>query len=102
MHIADVSYFMKPDTPLDEIASRRATTTYLIQRCYPMLPRILCENLCSLEENVDRLAFSVIWKMDAVRYCCCLPHVVFPPMSVWCKTGHIARLHTVQGSTRAT
>jgi exoribonuclease R len=64
VHIADVSYFMKPDTPLDTIAARRATTTYLIQRCYPMLPRMLCENLCSLAENEDRLTFSIVWTLD--------------------------------------
>jgi len=64
VHIADVTYFMKPGTLLDDIAARRATTTYLIQRCYPMLPRMLCENLCSLAENEDRLAFSVIWRLD--------------------------------------
>lgn len=46
VHIADVSYFMKPGTELDEIAARRATTTYLVTHCYPMLPRLLCENLC--------------------------------------------------------
>ena len=46
VHIADVSYFMKAGTELDKIASRRATSTYLVDRCYPMLPRLLCENLC--------------------------------------------------------
>ena len=65
MHIADVTYFMQPGTDLDSIAAKRSTTTYLVQRCYPMLPRLLCENLCSLTENEDRLAFSVIWKFDA-------------------------------------
>eukprot|EP00041_Stephanoeca_diplocostata_P030077 m.901067 g.901067 ORF g.901067 m.901067 type:complete len:183 (-) comp23686_c1_seq18:1717-2265(-) len=64
VHIADVSYFMKPGTKLDEIASRRATSTYLVNRCYPMLPRLLCENLCSLTEGEDRLAFSVIWRFN--------------------------------------
>eukprot|EP00039_Didymoeca_costata_P008776 m.116256 g.116256 ORF g.116256 m.116256 type:complete len:890 (+) comp14227_c0_seq8:177-2846(+) len=64
VHIADVSHFMKRNTKLDDIASRRATTTYLVGECFPMLPRVLCENLCSLTENVDRLAFSVVWKMN--------------------------------------
>lgn len=64
VHIADVSYFMQPGTELDEIAARRSTTTYLVTHCHPMLPRLLCENLCSLAENVERLAFSVIWKFD--------------------------------------
>ena len=55
VHIADVTYFMQPGTDLDSIAAKRSTTTYLVQRCYPMLPRLLCENLCSLTENEDRL-----------------------------------------------
>ena len=65
VHIADVTYFMRQDTPLDEIAARRATTTYLVQEVHPMLPRVLCENLCSLNPSVDRLAFSVVWRLDA-------------------------------------
>eukprot|EP00051_Salpingoeca_urceolata_P015355 m.198721 g.198721 ORF g.198721 m.198721 type:complete len:73 (-) comp18378_c0_seq1:1666-1884(-) len=48
VHIADVSYFVTPGKPLDDMASRRCTTTYLTQRCYPMLPRLLCEQLCRL------------------------------------------------------
>lgn len=58
-------YFLKQGSALDEIAARRATTTYLIQQVHPMLPRVLCENLCSLNANVDRLAFSVVWTLDA-------------------------------------
>lgn len=65
MHIADVTYFLKPGTELYGYASRRATSTYLVNKCYPMLPRLLCENLCSLAENEDRLAFSVIWRFDS-------------------------------------
>mmetsp|Transcript_34444 Transcript_34444/g.103878 ORF Transcript_34444/g.103878 Transcript_34444/m.103878 type:complete len:741 (+) Transcript_34444:3-2225(+) len=64
VHIADVTFFLKPETDLYDIASERATSTYLVNKCYPMLPRLLCENLCSLAENEDRLAFSVIWKFD--------------------------------------
>ena len=63
MHIADVSYFVRPGTQLDEIARERSTTVYFVQRAVPMLPHILCENLCSLNPGVDRLAFSVIWKL---------------------------------------
>ncbi|KAJ1550441.1 hypothetical protein HK405_000588, partial [Cladochytrium tenue] len=64
VHIADVSYFVKPGTALDTEARRRATTVYLTQKSIPMLPRLLCEELCSLNPGVDRLAFSVTWKMD--------------------------------------
>ncbi|KAJ2158320.1 hypothetical protein GGF46_003847 [Coemansia sp. RSA 552] len=64
VHIADVSYFVRPNTALDAEAQRRATTTYMVQRAYPMLPSVLCEDLCSLNPGVDRLAFSVMWEMD--------------------------------------
>ncbi|CAO3653271.1 unnamed protein product [Cunninghamella echinulata] len=64
VHIADVSYFLKQFTQLDHEAKDRATSTYLVDRVIPMLPTLLCEELCSLNPNVERLAFSVIWKMD--------------------------------------
>eukprot|EP01134_Creolimax_fragrantissima_P003939 CFRG3939T1 len=65
VHIADVTYFVKANSALDEEARRRATTVYLVQRNYPMLPNVLCEKLCSLNPGVERLAFSVFWKMNA-------------------------------------
>ncbi|KAJ2725085.1 hypothetical protein GGI07_001553 [Coemansia sp. Benny D115] len=64
VHIADVSHFVRPGTALDTEARARATTTYMVQRAYPMLPPLLCENLCSLGPGIDRLAFSVMWEMD--------------------------------------
>ena len=64
VHIADVSFFVKENTALDEMASSRATSTYMVQKVIPMLPRLLCEELCSLNPNEDRLTFSVVWKMD--------------------------------------
>jgi DIS3-like exonuclease 2 len=64
VHIADVSYFLLPDSPLDKIASQRATSIYLVQRVIPMLPRPLCEYLCSLIPNKDRLTFSVVWTLS--------------------------------------
>ena len=57
VHIADVSHFVQPETNVDEEASRRTTTVYLVDRTVPMLPRPLCEIACSLNENVERLAF---------------------------------------------
>lgn len=63
VHIADVAYFVREGSALDEAAAHRATSVYLVQRVVPMLPRRLCENLCSLEPGVDRLAFSVEWVM---------------------------------------
>ena len=64
VHIADVSYFVRPDTAVDAEATRRATTVYLVDRVIPMLPRPLCEVACSLNENVERLAFSCVWRMN--------------------------------------
>ncbi|XP_050819728.1 DIS3-like exonuclease 2 isoform X2 [Gopherus flavomarginatus] len=63
VHIADVSYFVLEGTALDQVASRRATSVYLVQKVIPMLPRLLCEELCSLNPMKDRLTFSVMWKM---------------------------------------
>jgi protein SSD1 len=64
VHIADVSYFVKPNTALDRDARKRATSVYLIQRAVPMLPPALCEELCSLVPGVERLAFSVIFTIN--------------------------------------
>jgi protein SSD1 len=63
VHIADVSYFVKPNTALDRDARKRATSVYLVQRSVPMLPPMLCEQLCSLLPGQERLAFSVIYTM---------------------------------------
>ncbi|XP_032386765.1 DIS3-like exonuclease 2 isoform X1 [Etheostoma spectabile] len=63
VHIADVSYFVGEDNALDAIASQRATSVYMVQKVIPMLPRLLCEELCSLNPLTDRLTFSVIWKI---------------------------------------
>ncbi|OON15521.1 RNB-like protein [Opisthorchis viverrini] len=64
VHIADVSYFVRPNSPVDMEAARRATTIYLVQLCVPMLPRILCEELCSLNVGEDKRTFSVVFKVD--------------------------------------
>lgn len=63
VHIADVSHFVLPNTALDAEARTRGTTTYLVHTIFPMLPRLLCENLCSLNPGVERLSFSVEWTM---------------------------------------
>ncbi|KAJ1551141.1 exosome catalytic subunit dis3, partial [Nowakowskiella sp. JEL0078] len=63
VHIADVSHFVKSNTPMDVEAARRGTTVYLVDKRIDMLPSLLGTNLCSLHCNVDRLAFSVIWQM---------------------------------------
>ncbi|DBA70092.1 TPA: hypothetical protein ACH3X2_012255 [Trebouxia sp. C0005] len=63
VHIADVTNFLLPMTAMDDEASIRATTCYLVQRRIDMLPKPLTEDICSLRSNVERLAFSAIWEM---------------------------------------
>eukprot|EP00092_Neocalanus_flemingeri_P038908 GFUD01042357.1.p1 GENE.GFUD01042357.1~~GFUD01042357.1.p1 ORF type:complete len:1022 (-),score=322.61 GFUD01042357.1:47-3049(-) len=65
VHIADVSYFVRDGTALDRVAGERATSTYLVERVVPMLPRPLCENLCSLNPGEDRLTFTVEWTINS-------------------------------------
>lgn len=64
VHIADVSYFVKPGTALDQEAANRGTTVYLSDRRIDMIPELLSSNLCSLIQHQDRLAFSAIWRMQ--------------------------------------
>jgi protein SSD1 len=61
VHIADVSHFVKPNSPLDRDAKKRATSVYLVQRAVPMLPPTLSEEICSLQPGQERLTFSVIF-----------------------------------------
>ncbi|CAH9084601.1 unnamed protein product [Cuscuta europaea] len=63
VHIADVTNFVHPGTPLDDEASQRGTSVYLVERRIDMLPKPLTEDVCSLRADVERLAFSVIWEM---------------------------------------
>jgi ribonuclease R len=64
IHIADVSYYVKPNTQLDEEAYRRATSVYLVDRVIPMLPEKLSNNVCSLRANEDKLCFSAVFELD--------------------------------------
>ena len=64
VHIADVSFFVRPGTSVDEEAYRRGTSVYLVDRVLPMLPEELCNDLCSLRPGEDKLCMSVIFTMD--------------------------------------
>ena len=58
----------RPGTALDRAAQDRGTSIYLVDRVIPMLPRMLCEELCSLTAGVDHLTFSIGWRLDGVSH----------------------------------
>ena len=64
VHIADVTHYVQPDTIIDREAQKRATSVYLVDRVVPMLPEHLCNGICSLRPDEEKLAFSVIFHMD--------------------------------------
>ncbi|MBQ6037431.1 MAG: ribonuclease R [Bacteroidaceae bacterium] len=64
VHIADVTHYVKERTLIDKEAYKRATSVYLVDRTIPMLPEKLCNNLCSLRPDEDKLCYSVIFHID--------------------------------------
>jgi ribonuclease R len=64
VHIADVTFYVKPETLLDEEAYNRATSVYLVDRVVPMLPERLSNGVCSLNPNEDKLCFSAVFTMN--------------------------------------
>ena len=64
VHIADVSFYVKPGTCVDKEAQEKATSVYLVHKVHPMLPELLTNIACSLNPNVDRFAFSVIFRVN--------------------------------------
>ena len=65
VHIADVSHYVDWESAIDLEARRRSTSVYLADRVLPMLPERLCNDLCSLRPDEDRLAFTVDIELDA-------------------------------------
>ena len=64
VHIADVSHYVKEGDIIDREAQRRATSVYLVDRTIPMLPERLCNYVCSLRPNEEKLCYSVIFDLD--------------------------------------
>lgn len=65
VHIADVSHYVKENDIIDKEAQKRATSVYLVDRTIPMLPERLCNFICSLRPDEEKLCYSVIFEMDA-------------------------------------
>ena len=72
IHIADVTHYVLPGSHIDQEATRRATSIYLVDRTIPMLPEELSNNICSLMPDVERLAFSAIFTFhkDSIKKGC--------------------------------
>ncbi|MBQ6199870.1 MAG: ribonuclease R [Prevotella sp.] len=64
VHIADVSHYVKEGSVIDKEAYNRATSIYLVDRTIPMLPERLCNFICSLRPNEEKLCYSVIFQLD--------------------------------------
>ncbi|MEG1659048.1 MAG: ribonuclease R [Bacteroides sp.] len=64
VHIADVSHYVKEGSIIDKEAEKRATSVYLVDRTIPMLPERLCNFICSLRPNEEKLAYSVIFHIN--------------------------------------
>ena len=65
VHIADVTHYVKADSLIDREAQSRATSVYLVDRTIPMLPERLCNQICSLRPEEEKLCFAVIFEMNA-------------------------------------
>ena len=64
VHIADVTFYVRPNTAIEKEAYKRATSIYLVDRVIPMLPERLSNNICSLRPDEDKLCFSAVFELD--------------------------------------
>lgn len=64
VHIADVTHYVKPNTPIDNEAIERGTSVYLVDRCVPMLPERLSNYICSLRPKEEKLCFSAVFELN--------------------------------------
>lgn len=65
VHIADVTFYVKPKSLIDQEAAKRATSVYLVDRVVPMLPEALCNQLCSLRPDEEKRCFSCIFEINS-------------------------------------
>ena len=71
VHIADVTHYVKPGSVVDKEAQERGTSVYLVDRTVPMLPEKLCNKLCSLRPNEEKLTFSAVFEMTPLGRIVC-------------------------------
>jgi len=64
VHIADVTHYVLPGSPIDLEAAERGASVYLVDRCVPMLPERISNFICSLRPNEEKLCFSAVFEMD--------------------------------------
>jgi len=64
VHIADVTHYVNPNSPIDNEAIERGTSVYLVDRCVPMLPERLSNYICSLRPNEEKLCFSAVFELN--------------------------------------
>ena len=71
VHIADVTHYVRPGSVVDEEARSRGTSVYLVDRTVPMLPEKLCNKLCSLRPNEEKLTFSAVFEITPLARVVC-------------------------------
>jgi VacB/RNase II family 3'-5' exoribonuclease len=64
VHIADVTHFVLPGSEIDIVAYEKATSVYLVDEVFPMLPEALCNDLCSLRPNEEKLCMSIVFDIS--------------------------------------